>query len=315
MHLRAFAQSLMFCLLHAAAQPGMIFADEAVETPEEIGAFLMDAAWSRAETLKTGVYDGTEIWTDELPDKPAIVSKSEFHGAFDFPASRVRFDYRTLSDAMTNFHYLETPEECVVYSEVTKYQITRGPFDGARRRNREFFDVRCLGLMTLDEVSRGKLLSEIKDGFIKGMGQVTGKKPVEGSIWQLEGVFQDIVRTSIQLDAARNYIPVHVDRVYLNKDDGTVLRPVGTVTVDWEPKGETWVPKKVIMVRHSKRDKRTRELSFNWSNVNTEVPEQKFQKSDWTLIDGTSIVDDTHGEPILLEVIGEKKPVPAIPKK
>ena len=117
------------------------------ENPRDIGAFLSEAMISHAQSFPSGEYKAKSRETLHDGDGQLLEElTSEFSSTFDFQDHRIRFDFQCELPAPKNYRYIETADKTVVYSTVTGFQITKGPFDNARKRSFGFLDVRDLGL-------------------------------------------------------------------------------------------------------------------------------------------------------------------------
>ena len=282
----------------------------------ESGALLQKEMFAHGESIRQGVFSGTEALLNIEPDGRETRGKARFTGAFDFVSGRIRFDYKSETDRERDYHYFESPESRVIHSVATGYKIFRGPVERHRDRPAEFFDVRCIGMVTETEVGMG-LLPNIKERIEESDVEMTGRK-IENS------TRSELVKTTAkgigyvrhELDAEKDYAPILLELRFRQKD-GKTSEVSDKVTVEWEQRNGIWVPRSVAFERpYRKGGSKIRRLEFEWQTVNKAVPDFEFDHKTLVLPIGTRIVDHATdpANPVLVEIVGEPSGI-NVPKK
>lgn len=278
------------------------------ENPRDIGAFLSEAMISHAQSFPSGEYKAKSRETLHDGDGQLLEElTSEFSSTFDFQDHRIRFDFQCELPAPKNYRYIETADKTVVYSTVTGFQITKGPFDNARKRSFGFLDVRDLGLRSSAEIRRGALFSEKVDKLRDVLSELEGSRNHDSRIWKLSGIFRGLAHITFEIDEVKGFAPVRFHRAYLNKSGEARADFFEETTTEWEQRSDVWVPKRVVMTSVSPDDKSVREVVLEWLHVNHVVDDAKFREDDWVLAPGTMIVDhvDPDAEPNLIDVVDD----------
>lgn len=269
-------------------------------------SLLFDAMFANGRALSQAAFSGTETVEIRMPDNSFANETARFSGAFDFNTHQFRFAYKSASNTGRDYVYFESSSGRVMCSHGTKFKIFRGPVKQARDRPREFFDVRCLGLMTNTELRRG-LMPELRKLVINATIATTERKLPDDNRHELTrttaGGYGHIRH---ELDAARDFAPVLMEMRYRKNPDAPLSQVMKRVKVTWQTKGQLDVPHEVVMESSdSKGLFKTRRLTIAWQTLNQPLAPELFDHEKVPLVPGTKVVDHATdpANPVVIEEI------------
>jgi len=307
---RIFNPTLWFALGLLVAAGERAFAQESptANSAKNRAEVLLKEMFSNPNAIKTCVFDGQETVTSIDCSGVESQTVARFSGAVDEPKKRMRFDYKQSQGQERIFNYIESPESRTVYSEVTRFHITRGPVVHHSDRPYELFDVRCIGAFTPGELKDG-LFPELRDKFIE-ITERSSSKSIAGSgmIELTRTVAKGLAQVRHVLDPAKGCAPVLLETRYKNKD-GSLSDVKHRVEIKWIKVGEIWLPEMAKSSNFHKSASWTeRVLKLNWRHVNEELNPKLFDAGSLKLVDGTSIVDQKTDPktPRLVDIVNSK---------
>lgn len=288
---RATLRAKILCVLLAAVCQ-MTFAQDgenAVTARDDEAWSLLEKMFGNAEAIRTCVFDGQETITTTDSDGLETQTRASFRGALDELSGRIRFDYRRTRGPERVFHYIESPEERTVYSEVTGFQITKGPVEDRGDRPDEFFDVRCIGPFSSSELQFG-LLPELQNTFIEITESCT-LQPLDSvrTIELTRTVAKGLVQVRHVLAPNKGFSPVLMEKRYVN-EDGTLTDLKHRLEVTWENVSDVWLPTSATFT-FNRQTKTVRQLKFQWQQVNGKIDSTLFERGSLELAVGTKVVD------------------------
>ena len=202
----------------------------------------------------------------------------------------------------------------VTEDAVTSYQksehVVKSHKQTAYSQRIGFFDVRMIGQMSLAELESGKSMDWLRQ-------QVGNRDPVEVSVvddlCKISWVYPQQklageVRRTLWIDGANGFTPVRLElraRPPESNIDWSNLPLMSWVEVVWSQSNDVWIPTATKMTAAYGEEEV--ELNLEWQNINGKVPAAEFTVNKIRAPDGTYVVDERLGTPIIESILGEPK--------
>jgi hypothetical protein len=177
------------------------------------------------------------------------------------------------------------------------------------------FDPRAFGSMTLFELETGKsedwLDELLKDAQVVEVKEDNGIGRISW-VFRIKSKLQSEVKRTIHIDSKKGFSPIRLEE--RSRPPGVVaewsdIPYMDAADITWSNLDDVWVPTACrMMIAYG-----SQEVTYNldWKEVNGQVPLGTFTIAEMKPADGTYIVDNRLGTPIVESVVGRPAKVDA----
>lgn len=276
---------------------------------KDLADVLLAGLRNHMEPLDSGIVEF------EVLGKGGVLLAKRFV-AFDARNERVRCDLLKSLNADRVVKVVHTKTEFLQHLErqQTCQLIRLNPGEESRVADGMPIDMHAVGLCSYQTLARGGTLAGVWKAFDKAK---LVKASLEGDI----GVVvmdpsYDAGRTQIVywIDTAHGYIPLRREVRLPTLLGGSVASQ--RYEVEWARLKGTMIPLRSSLLRPPRPGavlERVEEMRFTWKSVNEEIPKELFAVENLKLREGAYVIDTRLGQPIVEEVIGMDRPLPAVP--
>lgn len=223
-----------------------------------------------------------------------------------FDGSAVRFDRR---EGHIDGSVIMTDEAVTSY-QASDHAVVKSSQATALSQKIGVFDIRMLGQMSLAELEFGRSMEWLQKLLQNAeLVEVADAHDVCQISWVYpqEHPAGEIKRT-IRIDSANGFTPVLLEeraRPSGSDVDWARLRLMDRADVSWKESNGVWVPVAARMIVAYGEEEVA--LQFDWRDINGDVPAEEFTVARMRAPEGTYVVDERLGTPIIESILGTPK--------
>lgn len=265
--------------------------------------FCVSGLSDARDRLRSGVVRATSTKTKGQENTAEV----EYFLAFDFDKEWLRFDRR---EGTRETKYARNSKESLLYVEGSRGVVKRNVDAAITVPDARPFDIRKVGIFKEGTFFSKKYAAVGYDEYVARIAEnercQVASEP-SGTYRLTWSNKRDPVeyRRSIWVDPEQGFSPIKTETIATFPIDGELTSRVdSTGDITWSEINEVWVPIEWIECRppHQHRFK----INFDWKSVNEKVDEELFTIEGFKLDDGTLVVNDRLGDPIVESRIGDR---------
>lgn len=294
---------LAFCAIAIGLGPctHVLSAQQLADDARRLGEFHLAGMRDARERVRSGVCN---VAVRKAGTNRKSTSDGEYFFAFSLNDDCLRFDQRFGSRVT---QYARNKRESMLHVAGSRGITKYAPDWKVSIPEAQPFDFRLIGLVSLAEFDYRCSYDDVRR-FLEQRAQLSEVVREDATLCRLSWKY-DIqssnLRHTIWIDSSRGFSPVRTEVIATHhpKDGPTITRNQAATKTDWQRVSDVWVPRRWSL---SEGDGTlTLEATFDWKSVNEPIAEKLFQVEGLEAPDGTLVVNNRLGTPIVESTIGQ----------